>query len=136
MDLIKKKKLAMRLYKVGSDRVLFMNSRLNDIKEAITKQDIRDLVKDGAIIIKEVKGRSKNKKKKKIRSVGNVRKKINTRKRDYMNLTRKLRSYVDFLKENGKITKEERKELRKRIRTKEFKSKSNLKEHMEEILRK
>lgn len=136
MNLIKKKLLAARTLKVGKERVRFMQSRLNEIKEAITKQDVRDLVKDGAITIKEIKGRLKNKKRKTRRSIGNIRKKVNTKKQDYVALTRKLRTYVDYLEKSGKISKDEKKELRKRIRNKDFRSKSNLKEHLEEVLKK
>ncbi len=136
MNLSKKKLLAVRTLKIGKERIMFMQSRLNEIKEAITKQDIRDLVKEGAITIKEIKGRTKNKKRKVRRSTGNIRKKINTRKKDYVALTKKLRTYVEYLVNSGKISKDERKELRKRIRNKDFRSKANLKEHLGDILKK
>jgi len=68
MNLGKKKELAKRTLKVGK----------GEIKEAITKQDIRDLKREGAIVIKNIKGRRKVKKKKK-KGVGNIRKKIKTR---------------------------------------------------------
>ena len=55
MNLAKKKSLAARVFGVGKSRVVFAKSRLNEIKEAITKQDIRDLKKDGAITILEIK---------------------------------------------------------------------------------
>ncbi len=59
MNLEKKKKLAARTLNVGKERIIFLKSRLEEIKEAITRQDIKDLHKDGAIIIKEEKGRKK-----------------------------------------------------------------------------
>ena len=136
MNLSKKKLLAVRTLKIGKERIMFMQSRLNEIKEAITKQDIRDLVKEGAITIKEIKGRLKNKKRKTRRSTGNIRKKVNTRKKDYVALTKKLRTYVEYLETSGKISKDEKKELRKRIRNKDFRSKANLKEHLGDILKK
>ena len=136
MNLMKKKLLAARTLKIGKERIMFMQARLNEIKEAITKQDIRDLVKDGAIVVKEIKGRLKNKKRKTRRSTGNIRKKPNTRKKDYVTLTRKLRTYVEYLEKSGKISKDEKKELRKRIRNKDFRSKANLKEHLGDILKK
>ena len=76
MNLGKKKALAVRALKVGKERVSFVGSRLEEIKEAITKQDIRDLHKEGAIIIKAVKGRKKNIKKSSRRRAGTIRKKI------------------------------------------------------------
>ena len=103
MNLNKKKKLAERTFGIGKSRIVFVDSRLEDIKEAITKQDIRDLYKDGAIIIKEKIGRKKIIKKRN-RSTGNIRKKIKKRKKDYVILTRKLRRYILDMKKQGKIS--------------------------------
>ncbi len=130
MNLRKKKALASKVLKIGKKRVLFMESRLGDIKEAITNQDIRDLQKDGAISIKEAKGKKKKIKKPKRRGPGKIRKKINKRKREYVNLTRKLRKYVSELKKQGKLSKEEAENIRKKIRNKEFRSKTHLRENL------
>lgn len=129
MKLNKKKELAKRTLNVGKGRIVFLESRLDEIKEAITKQDIRDLKKEGAIIIKEIKGKRKVRKKKK-KSIGNVRKKVRTRKKDYVIMTRKLRNYLFELKKSGKISREDEKELRKKIRNKAFRSKAHLKEQI------
>ena len=135
MNLSKKKLLAARTLKVGKERIVFVKYRINEIKEAITKQDIRDLKKDGAILVKEIKGRKTNHQRKNIRSAGNIRKKIKRRKRDYVNLTRKLRKYAKELGILGKLSKEEIKEIRKKIRSKDFRSKANLKEQIGELLK-
>ncbi len=127
MNLSKKKDLAIRTLKVGRERIVFLKSRLDEIKDAITKQDIRDLHKDGAILIKEVKGRKKNVKKKKRRTAGNVRKKVNTRKQDYVKSTRKLRKYVAEMKKQGKLSKEDAGEIRKKIRNRIYRSLAHLK---------
>ncbi|MGA2130335.1 MAG: 50S ribosomal protein L19e [Candidatus Pacearchaeota archaeon] len=130
MNLGKKKKLAMRTLHVGSSRIVFLESRLDEIKEAITKQDINDLVKNGAIIIKEGKGRRKVQKNGKSRNMGNVRKKKRNRKRNYIILTRNLRNYSRSLKAEGKITKEKLSEIMRKIRNKDFKNKSQVKEYL------
>ncbi len=130
MNLGKKKELAKRTLGVGKGRIAFAGSRLEDIKEAITKQDIKDLHKEGAIVIKPIKGRRKVLIKKKRRSVGNVRVRVNTRKRDYVTLTRKLRKYLSALKERGEISKEEYEDIRKKIRNKIFRSKAHLKDYL------
>ena len=130
MNLAKKKALAVRTLKVGKERIIFSKSRLNEIKEAITKQDIRDLQNDGAIVIKEIKGRRKIKKKKRKRSSGKIKKKVNKRKEEYVIMTRKLRKYVAEMKKQGKLSREEITEIRKRIRNKKFRSKSHLKEYI------
>ncbi len=129
MNLRKKKELAARTLKVGKARIGFVESRLEEIKEAITKQDIKDLKNDGAINLKEISGRRKIKKKVK-KSTGNIRKKLNTRKRDYVIMARKLRGYVNELKKQGRLNQEQATEIRKKIRNKRFKSKANLKEHI------
>ena len=130
MNLNNKKSLAARALKVGKERIVFSRGRLEEIKEAITKQDIRDLLNEGAIIVKNIKGRKKNLKKKVKRSTGNIRKKVNKRKQNYVIMTRKLRNYSSELKKQDKLTREEVKELRKKIRNKDFKSKAHLKEYI------
>ena len=130
MNLSKKKALAVKTLKVGKARIIFVKSRLEDIKEAITKQDIKDLQKDGAIIVKDIKGRKKNLKKKVKKSTGNIRKKVNKRKKEYVIMTRKLRKYVKELKNHGKLSREEVIDIRKKIRNKYYKSLGNLKEHI------
>jgi large subunit ribosomal protein L19e len=128
MNLRKKKALAARTFGVGLSRVEFVEARVDEIKEAITKQDIRDLHKDGAIIIKNIKGRKRNKNMKKNRSIGNIRKKVNKRKKEYVAATRKLRKHLAEVKE--KLTEKEKKDIRKKIRNRFFRSKSHLKEHI------
>ena len=71
MNLGRKKSLAAKTLKVGKERVVFLATRINEIKEAITKNDIRDLTAEGAILVKEVGGRKKNLKKTTKKSTGN-----------------------------------------------------------------
>ncbi len=130
MNLSKKKSLAVNALKVGKGRIVFVKSRLEDIKEAITKQDIKDLQKDGAIIVKDVKGRKKNLKKKVRKSTGNIRKKVKKRKKEYVIMTRKLRKYVKELRNHGELSREESLDIRKKIRNKYYKSLGNLKEYV------
>lgn len=130
MKLENKKELAARTLKVGKERIAFVSSRNKEIKEAITKQDIRDLVVDGAIVIKEVKGRKKVVGRKNKRKAGKIKKSVNKRKELYMILTRKLRQYIKNMKAQGKLTREEVIEIRKKIRNKLFKSLAHLKEYI------
>ncbi len=132
MNLKHKKELVARTFGVGKGKVRFLESRLEEIKEAITKQDIRDLVKDKAIIIQESSGRRKIKSGVR-RSTGNIRKKINKRKINYMIMTRKLRKYIMEIKNSGKISLEEMKNIRKRIKNKEFTSLNALKNQIKEM---
>ena len=130
MNLRAKKQLAAKTFGVGKERIAFVPGRIEEIKEAITKEDMRNLQKDGAIIIKEVKGRGKVISVKRKKGLGNIRKRVNTRKRDYVILTRKLRKFLADKKQKGEISNEEVKKLRKKIRNKLFKSKAHLKDNL------
>lgn len=132
MNLGKKKKLAARTFGVGTSRIFFVNSRLGEIKEAITKRDIRDLRNSGAIVIKEVHGR-RTVERTHSRSPGNIRKNVRTRKKDYVILTRKLRKLVAGLRFAKTINNEDFKDIRKKIRNKYFKNKSHLEDYLKDI---
>ena len=130
MKLDKKKALASKVFGVGKERIIFVEPRLAEIKEAITKEDIRGLKADGAIIVKEIKGRQRNKTGRKRRTPGNIRKIARNKKREYMLLTRKLRSHVAYLKSKKELSKKQAEDLRKKIRSRYFKNKSQLKEYI------
>jgi large subunit ribosomal protein L19e len=129
MNLRNKKELAAKTLGVGKSRIVFSESRLSEIKEALTKQDIKDLKKDGAILVKEIRGRKKNFKKTR-KSTGNIRKKVNKKKQEYVKLTRKLRRYTAEIKKQGGLIRDEVKLIRIKIRNRLFKSKANLKEYI------
>ena len=131
MNLLNKKKLAAKTLSVGIGRVELNNNRLEEIKEAITRQDIKDLVKSGAIKIKEPKGRKKNVKRKQRRRIGKIKLKVKKRKQEYVKITRKLRKYIKNLKDQEKITDEKYTSLRKQIRNRIYKSKRHLMESLQ-----
>lgn len=133
MDLTKKKELAARALNIGKDRIIFNNSRLDEIKDAITKQDIKDLFNSKAIAIKEIKGRKTKKKRKTRIRQGHVRKKVLNKKREYIIFVRKLRKYLSSLKKQGAIKRENYLNLRKEIRARTIKSISQLKERIKEL---
>jgi len=133
MKLENKKELASKTLGIGRGRIVFNTQRLNEIKEAITKQDIRDLFSDGAIFIKEIKGRTKIERRNLRRRAGSIRKVVNQRKRNYMVLTRKLRAYVQELHDQEKLSKDSRLLLRKEIKTSVFKSKTHIKDRIKEL---
>ncbi|MDP2947256.1 MAG: 50S ribosomal protein L19e [Nanoarchaeota archaeon] len=128
-----KKILAGKVLGVGKGRIIFSNSHLSEIKEAITRRDIVDLYKSGAIQIKEIKGRRKITKRKNKRRTGKIKKKVNRSKQEYVIITRKLRSHLKHLLKTNLINKENYKNARKQIRARKFKSKRHLKESMEEL---
>jgi len=59
MKLGAQKRIAADILNCSKKRVVFDSSRLDDIKEAITKVDIRILISDGAIKRKPVRGISR-----------------------------------------------------------------------------
>ena len=132
MDLSKKRVLAAKVLGVGVGRVMFNIQRLDEIKEAITKQDMRDLAADKAIYIREIKGRQTNAGRRR-RRAGSIRMRPNQRKREYMRITRKMRKYSGELRKQGKISREEFMTLRKEIRSKQFRTKSHIKERIESM---
>ncbi|MEM4271507.1 MAG: 50S ribosomal protein L19e [Candidatus Pacearchaeota archaeon] len=130
MKLERKKAFAARVLGVGKGRISFNINRLSDIKEALTRQDILDLLKDGAIIIKEIKGRAKVKKRKTRRRAGSKRHTEKEGKRRYISITRKLRKYASELLSQGKITKEQYNKLRQEIKSRSFRDKPHFKERV------
>ena len=130
MNLKKKKQLAANTFGVGKERVIFNTLRLDEIKEAITKQDMRDLLASGAISIKEIRGLHKTKKSKSRRRAGSVKKKPKNSKRKYVILTRALRYYISELRKQKKITEEKYQALRADIKNRLYESKSHLKEKL------
>lgn len=131
MNLAKKRELAAKVLKVGKGRIVFMKKHLSEIKEAITRVDIQDLHKSGAIQIKEVRSRKKIVMRKNRRRGGKVKNKINNRKAEYVIITRKLRKLVRGFVRLGVIDKDKNREIRRQIRGRKFRSKRHLKESLE-----
>lgn len=129
MKLEGKKELAARALKVGAGRIVFNKERLSEIKEAITKQDMKDLFGDKAISISEIKGRKKIEKKSR-RRAGSIKQTRKKGKQEYVKITRKLRKHIAELRENGKMGREDSIKLRKEIRAREFRSLSHMKERV------
>jgi large subunit ribosomal protein L19e len=60
MNLLNKRILAAHVLGVGKDRLWFDMDRAEDIKAAITREDIRVLIREGVIRLKPVKGVSRS----------------------------------------------------------------------------
>lgn len=134
MNLKKKKFLSARVFGVGVGRISFNNERLADIKEALTKSDIKDLFADGAISIKEKKGRLSKLKRKTRRRKGSIRNRSINKKREYIILTRKFRKYLADLSKKGLIKKEIYLALRKEIRARMINDKAHLKNRVSQLV--
>lgn len=133
MKLENKKTFVASVLGVGKGRIIFNKSRLSEIKEAMTRQDVRDLFSSGAISIAEIKGRRKVEKRATRRRAGSIKQPAINKKRKYMINTRKLRAYVSELRKNGNITREQFFKLRNEIRASAFKDKAHFKERIKLI---
>ncbi len=122
MNLRKKKALVARVLGVGIDRVSLDSDMQQEIKEAITRQDILDLKNENVIKIKDIRGRKAKLKRKTRKRLGSRKNLGNTRKMDYVYTTRKLRAYAKSLKKQGKINNKEYKEIRSKIKSKIFRN--------------
>ena len=130
MKLENKKEFAANVLGVGKGRIIFNKTRLSELKEAMTRQDIKDLFSSGAIFIAEIKGRRKVEKRITRRRAGSRRQPAINKKMLYATTTRKLRAYVAELRRSEKITKEQFFKLRNEIRASAFKDKAHFKERI------
>ncbi len=124
------KRLAADILGVGRNRVRIRNE-LSDgeqkqLMEAITRINVRDLVKDKIIYAKEKKGKAKKKKERK-RTTGRKRGKVNaiiSGKDKWMSRVRSLRKYLNILISQGELGKEHKRSIYLKIKGNLFRSKA------------
>lgn len=144
MNLKTKKELAAHVLKVSPKRVFVNPERLDDVKEALTRADIRALAKDGAIVKKQKKsissGRSKKlkvqKSKGKRKGQGSRRGKKTARlnkKENWMNKVRLQRSYLRSLKEKKLLDNKQFRMLYLKIKSGFFRSKAHLRLYLQDM---
>ena len=121
---------------MGKGRIVLNSQRLSEIKEAITKQDIKDLHASGAILVAPIKGRKTIVRRKNRRRAGSVRKKVLNKKRNYISLTRKLRAHIKSLRNKNSISEDLYIKLRKEIRARSFRDLIHMKERIAEATKK
>lgn len=135
------RRLAARVMNVGLNKVWFDPSRLNEIKEAITKLDIESLIKDGAISKKPFKGvkrragrvRQKRKKRGRGRGIGKRKKMVKQKKKAYMIKIRNLRAYIKALRKKGIINYAKENKLRRLAKAGVIKNKKSIEEKIKEL---
>lgn len=143
MELRVQKRLAAQVMKCSEKRVIFDPSRLDEIKEAITKVDIRNLIKDGAIVRRAKKGvsrfrarkirlqKSKGKRKGHGSRKGTFGARSN-RKSRWVAHVRLQREFIRELKNKKIINNEIYRNLYMKIKGGFFRSKRHIKLYMEE----
>ena len=66
MNLSNQKRIAARILKVGESRVWMDSTKMSEVKEAVTKNDIRSLISEGIIKAKPVTGVSRGRARKRM----------------------------------------------------------------------
>lgn len=137
------KRLAAQILKGSIKRVTFDPEAVSEIKEAITKADIRSLIKSRAIIIKNKKGVSKSrarkiraqKRKGRQRGQGSRKGTANARsesKREWINKIRLQRELLKTLIEKGMIAQDIYRDLYRKSKGGFFRNKRHLKFYLKE----
>jgi large subunit ribosomal protein L19e len=140
------RKLAAKILRCGTYRVWLDPTRIEDIEEAITRGDIRSLIKDDAIKKKQKKGvsRSRVKKlryqKKKGRRRGHGSRKgaqyaRTPRKREWIQSIRSIRRTLKELREQEKITRNTYRKFYRWAKGGMFRSKSHLMSQIQPYLK-
>jgi large subunit ribosomal protein L19e len=142
VNIAKKRELAARVLDVGANRVRFEPDRLEDITDSITRENIRSLIKSGAIWTVQPKGSSRGRAIKK-RSVwkvhgkgpGSKKGKKTARvgkKRVYVVKTRSMRYHLKVMKERKDISNDMYWYLYKRVNGGQVRSLAHLRELVKE----
>ncbi|MAG07836.1 50S ribosomal protein L19e [Candidatus Woesearchaeota archaeon] len=132
------KRLAAQILKCSTKRVKLDKERLEDIKKAITKANVKSLIKEKAIKRKPVKGISKSrvrknkaqKRKGRQRGYGSRKGTKNIRlgkKRRWVNLVRAQRKLLKDIKERGLISKQSYRGLYLRVNSGFFRNRRHIK---------
>jgi len=137
------KRLAAEIFGCSKKKVVFDSARISDIKEAITKEDIRKLIAEKAIVKKQNKGVSRarankiaeQKKKGRRKRHGSRKGSKNARapkKERWVAKIRKQRDLLKSLKKQGLITQETYKKLYLKAKGGFFRSRGHLNLYIKE----
>jgi len=142
MNLKTQRRVAAQVMKTGSSRVWFDPNRLSEIKEAITKADIRSLVKDRAIQprpetgISRFRTRKHKLQKRKGRRAGQGSRQGSRRarlpkKKEWMEKIRSQRKMLKELRDKGKITRQTYRNIRQKAKGGYFRSRRHIQLYLE-----
>jgi len=114
-DLYLQKRLAADIANVGINNVKLPEENLDEIKDALTRSDIKKLIADGKIIIEKKRGISNSRvklrrKNRRIKGEGRRQGSKNGKKgarvqprSEWINRIRKIRQYIKWLRDSGTI---------------------------------
>ena len=140
-DLRNQRRMAASLIKCGANRIWMDQDRIDEIAKAVTKEDIRVLIKGKAIRSKQEKGISHGRKKYIALQKSKGRRKNHgsrkgakyarfPRKRRWILIIRTIRSYLKNLRENQKINSKIYRMYYLKSKGGEFRNKKHLKTHL------
>jgi len=121
------RRLAADILAVGEKRIRFVSDKLSDIKSAMSRADVRDLIDKKAIIVLPKKGRRKKTKREK-RGEGSRKgsKSNEDRKREWMNRVRAQRKLLRLLIANNILKGEHKRKIYLKIKGNSFRNKRAL----------
>ncbi len=143
MNVRNQKRIIAQILNVGKDRVKLDPERLSEIKEAITKSDLRSLISSGAVKKMQKTGHSKARsrkikiqKRKGRRQGSGTRKGKRTarlpRKEIWILKTRSQRKFIKSLKQNSLVAQQTYRDLYRKIKSNRFRSIRLIKLYLEE----
>ena len=137
------KRIASKVLKTGKGKIWIDPNSLADVKEAITKEDIRELVREGFVKSKRKKGVSRGRFRKKLiqkrkglrKGAGSKKGKRSSKRAGKKVWVAKVRGLRKILAENKSPLGGEYQKLRKAVKAGVFKNKKQLFVKLEEILK-
>lgn len=144
MNLSFQRKLAAKILKCGENRIWFDPNALDDIATAATKEDVRELIEQGLVKRKPVKGICRarinkkriQKKKGRRRGRGSIKGAKGARmprKRRWIIRIRALRKALREMRDSGEIDRTTYRVLYRKAKGGEFRSVSHLKAYIEQM---
>lgn len=141
VNLAKQKRIAAQVLKVGEGRVRIDPEATSDVSEAITREDIRSLIKEGAIKKLQKKGSSRGRarvraiQKSKGRRKGHGSRKgakgaIVSRKRRWITKIRALRKRLKELRADGSVDKTTYRKLYNKANGGDFRNVAHLNDYI------
>ena len=142
MDLKSQRRMAADVLGVGENRVWIDPEHQEEVSEAITRKDIRNLIEGGAIAKRDEKGTSsarakqKKKQKKKGRRKGQgsrsgSKSARNPDKQEWMDRIRAIRSRLKEMRDEGEVSQEEYRDLYDKAKGGFFRDVKHLENHVE-----
>ncbi len=140
-DLRNQRRMAADILKCGKNRVWMDEDRLDEIAKAVTKEDVRVLIKGGAVKAKQKKGISSGRKKYVASQKTKGRRKGHgsrkgakyarlPRKRRWIKTIRPLREYLKELRDTEQIDRSTYRLYYRKSKGGEFRNRHHLKTHL------